>query len=48
MIPNKDSHLKLMRLNMDSMNDELFIKKIYKVLDEKPFEGHADEENSTA
>jgi len=32
-----------MRVIMDSMKDELFIKKIYKILDEKPFE-----ENSTA
>jgi len=37
-----------MVINMDSMKDELFIKKIYKILDEKPFEEDADEENSTA
>ncbi len=37
-----------MRSDIDSMNDQLFIKKMYKILDEKPFEEHADEENSTA
>ena len=37
-----------MRSDIDSMNDQLFIKKIYKILDEKPFEEHTDEENSTS